>query len=275
MILRRSTRTKRFAAGILSAALLGSAVLAATALGLLAGAAGATPAWADDSDDSNMTVEVIDPNAPPTTPPPTTTPPPASGGNQGPGAASGPSPTAPPTVTQAPITDPDNADGALGEESATLAGLIYVSNVRSTGSWSLHPDGGEVRIVLVIRNVSGETVNGVARFWITTAWGWMMVEPVETEVNELVPGETRELTATLPGPGQWIFYQTHAEFIPPESVDGVELNPITRAENIIVVPWFSIAVASAVLLLGIGTYVWWRRASARQAMDADEETVAA
>jgi hypothetical protein len=43
------------------------------------------------------------------------------------------------------------------------------------------------------------------------------------------------------------------------------MRTIERAENFVVVPWFSIAIAVGLGLLAVG-YAWWRRARAREAV---------
>lgn len=249
----RNARALRLAAcTLLSMVLLGS-------FGVGAGVLSAAPAHANGTEDG-VVVEIVDPTPTPAPAPPPATP---SAGpspqTPTPRAATNSTPAPPaPSVTQQSITDPTAADTALGDQSESMAGLFYVSAAHTTPSLTIHPNGGEVKIVLSIRNVAGETIDGAARFWINTAWGWQMSEVVEEQVLALAPGETRELTATLPGPGQWTFYQAHAEFLPPATVDGVDLKPIVRAENTMVFPLFSVGIA-AIAGLGVGGYFWWAR----------------
>lgn len=223
---------------------------------------GTTPAIADDAED-NLTVEIIDQDVPG---PPVVTPVPPVVPSATPPGRSGATftPTSSPGVTQQSITDPAAADEALGEHSDTMAGLIYVSMAHATPGLSFHPDGGEVAIVLSIRNVSGETLDGVARFKIATAWGWQASEDLEVAVAALVPGETRVLTATLPGPGQWAFYQTQVSFIPPEKVDNVELAPIVRSENFLVLPLFAAGIVCVLGAAAIGYFWRAKRLSRRE-----------
>lgn len=243
---------------------LGALLLATlVAGGLAASAFSSVPAYAQD-DEGNLSVEIVDPAAPSPSPSPTPTPAapaapapaPRSTGTPGASAAT-------PAITQSTITDAAAADAALGPQSESMAGLIYVSAAHTAPRLSLHPDGGEVAIVLSLRNVASETVDGTARFWITTAWGWGASEPVEVEVTALAPGETRELTATLPGPGQWAFYQAHAEYTPPATVDGVDLAAITRTEFLFILPLFALGVAGVAGIV-VGAYVWGSRVLARR-----------
>lgn len=246
------------------------------ALGLIAAVAlGASPAQAEpihpallvggpvaaEENEDGLVVKVVDPATP--TPAPT----PAPSSAPATPAPQAPRPAAPgatlPQVSQQTLTEPADADAALGEGSESMAGLIYVSTARTAPSLTLHPDGGAVAVVLTVRSVAGETIDGAAKFWLTTAWGWPASPPIEVDVPALSPGETRELTATLSGPGQWTFYQAHAEFTPPASVDGVELSAITRTENFLILPLFTLGIAIA-LAAAVGVVVWGSRVLGRR-----------
>lgn len=246
------------AGALLGAVALGGSPALAAPIHPAAHAAG----WqlADESDDG-LVVKVVDPAAPAPSPAPSPAPGPSFPAPQSPRPLSNGGPL--PQVAQQTLTDAAEADAALGPKSESMAGLIYVSAARTAPNLTLHPDGGEVAIVLTLRNLAGETVDGTARFWITTAWGWGASEPVEVEVPALAPGETRELTATLPGPGQWAFYQAHAAYTPPASVDGVDLAAITRTENLFILPLFALGIA-AVIGAVVGAYAWGSRVLARR-----------
>ena len=255
---RRLTTLGVSALALLGALALGAAPASAAPIHPASHAAG----WQlTDEGDDGLVVKVVDPTTPTPAPTPTPTPTPVAPTPQSPRPASGSGPL--PQVVQQPLTDTAAADAALGPQSESMAGLIYVSAARTAPRFSLHPDGGEVAIVLSLRNVASETVDGTARFWITTAWGWGASEPVEVEVTALAPGETRELTATLPGPGQWAFYQAHAEYTPPATVDGVDLAAITRTEFLFILPLFALGVAGVAGIV-VGAYVWGSRVLARR-----------
>ena len=71
----------------------------------------------------------------------------------------------------------------------------------------------------------------------------------DVAIAALQPGETRVVTAQLHHAGQWTVLDAHVTFTPPESVDGVQLTPVTRDATIFVFPWLIVA---AVCLAAIG-----------------------
>jgi hypothetical protein len=70
-------------------------------------------------------------------------------------------------------------------------------------------------------------------------------------VPDIQPGETRAVTASVHGVGQWGILNGHATFVPPKSLDSVTLNAATRTGTIVYIPWFP-----AVCLAG-GSAVWF------------------
>jgi hypothetical protein len=65
------------------------------------------------------------------------------------------------------------------------------------------------------------------------------------EIADLKPGETRTVEASLGGIGQSTFVQVHATLTPPKTVDGVELDSITRDQFLVVPPWGVAALGGA------------------------------
>lgn len=229
----------------------------------------ATPAHAeDDSDSGNLVVTITDGTtpAPTPTPPPPATQPPAGGTPSG--GVPGSGTTIPLPVTQTTVTDLNAADQALGDDAADIQGLIYVSAAHVTTPHSLAPSGGTVPVTISVRNLSTKTITGTVDFWITTLWGWRMSDIPTTDVEALAPGETREITAQLPGPGQWTLFTAHATYTPPAAVDGVEMHPLTRENFLLVPPYFALAVILFLVLGYFGYRLWSRHRTVEEAADA-------
>lgn len=257
----RSSGWVRLTARIGAATLLGTAL--AGTVGVSVALTSPTHAWATDRDET-VSVQIVDGEAPTPTPT-TTTAPPATPSSTGVPSTGGTFlPTTTPGVTQQTITDPAAADAAM-VDAETMAGLIYVSALRASSSPSILPDGGDVSLVVSIRNLSGETIDGAASFWLSAGFGLTVSDVIEVDVPALAPGETRTLTANLPGPGQWTLLQANATYTPPPTIDGVDVQAITRTENVLVAPWFTLSTAS-MAIAGVGGYLWWARQAARRAV---------
>lgn len=153
------------------------------------------------------------------------------------------------------------------------AGLIHVSRVQTTTDGSLLPSGGRVTLTLDVRNPSQKRLSGTVDFWIATLWGTRASSLPTEAVKNLAPGETRTLTATLDGPGQFVVYRAHAVFTPTTAVDGVEAKVQSREALLFVTPTFALS-ALGVLALAVAVL----RAAARRrqaaAVEAGEAVVA-
>ena len=100
-----------------------------------------------------------------------------------------------------------------------------------------------------MRNVSDTTFSSTARFWLDSPFGTTVSEVKGVEIVDLKPGESRVVDATLGGIGQWTFVTAHATLTPPKTVDGVELDSITRDQFVVIPPW---GVLSLIGVGGIG-----------------------
>lgn len=205
-------------------------------------------AAAETIDEGNITVDVTDGVEP--TPRPTFTPP-------GPPPVNPPRPGPPVAadVTQATIPDPVGADEALGEDPAVAGGILAMSGLTATASPSIAIGNGYVTLDFVVRNTSATAFDSTARFWIDNAVGGRIVDVDDVTVAALEPGETRRVQVRVDGLGQHFVLHAHVTLTPPDTVEGVELDAITRDTTIAVPPLFVLSLVS-----GIGAasgLLWW------------------
>jgi hypothetical protein len=225
-------RTSRLGSSRLRTPLALAAVAVAIGLATATAAATAGPARADDESGIGLSVDLPsatstpDPTASPTSTPTVTTPS-TSSNTTGSSSTVSPSTSAVAPVSTAAVTP--------GEDTVDLGGKFFVSGLASGSGFSVDPFSGEAVIHITVRNVSKETVNASARFWADGPFGNELSE-VKVKIEDLKPDESRVVTATLTGLGQWTFIQAHATFTPPKVVEGTELAPVTRDQFLFVPP---------------------------------------
>lgn len=213
------------------AAAAGAVVLAALVTGA-AGVGASTPTPTDGPPPAGLNLEVTvvpGKGSAPTTPPaPTTT-------NRTTSTTEGGT-----TVVTGPVSAP-----ALDEGEYSLGGILYISGLSTEYQPSIDPLAGELHTHFTVRNVSNATIDSTARFWVTGPFGTELsaVDPVD--IAGLKPDETTMVSATLTGVGQWTFATAHVTITPPETVDGVALEPMTRDAFVFLPPWFLLALAAA------------------------------
>jgi len=188
----------------------------------------------DDPDGVGLTVSVVGPTATPTatTPLTSTTKP------------------VPPATTQSTPVGAAVAD-ALGTDPVVLAGILAVSGLTATSHPNVGPDGGEIDLKFTVKNLTTTPIDSTLRFWVDNALGLEIRSVDDASLTGLPGGETRTVTATLPGMGQWSAYNTHVTLTPPASVDGTELTPMTRDALLLVPPYFVLLISA----LGAGLAV--------------------
>jgi hypothetical protein len=226
-----STTARRTAA----AALLG-AMVAVSALCL-----GSSAALADDEDGIGLSVTVPGSSTVPGAVVPGTVTP-VTGSTRGPSSTG----TTPSDDTVDPVAD---TTPALEDDEVDLGGVLYISGLSSAYEWSVNPLDGRSETSFTVRNVSDTTFSSTARFWLDSPFGTTVSEVKGVKITDLKPGESRVVDATLGGIGQWTFVTAHATLTPPKSVEGVELDSITRDQFVVIPPW---GVLSLVGLGGIG-----------------------
>ncbi len=165
-----------------------------------------------------------------------------AGGRSGSSAGSVPAGSGSETVsTVSPSPSPAPGDVDLG-------GVVHVGGLLSDVRISPNPFGGSALLSFTVRNVSKSTFDATADFWMEGPSGNRVAQVDAVTVSQLKAGESRVVSAELPGVGQWTVLTAHATFRPPAEVEGTPLSPLTRDVTVFVFPWMVVAV---LLLAGI------------------------
>jgi hypothetical protein len=160
-------------------------------------------------------------------------------------------------VAETTVDSPAEADDALGEDLVDLGGVLYISGLTSSVSPTLDPGNGSVSLSFTVRNVADSAFDSTARFWIDNAFGVPVAEVTNLRIQNLEPGETRIVTATMRGIGQWTVLGGHVTLIPPDEVDGTELSPLTRDTTLALAPLFVLLlVAGGAALTALVGLAW-------------------
>jgi hypothetical protein len=210
----------------------------------LAGIASAASATADDTTGGiGITVTIEPAPAAPgdTTPAPVTT---TTTTVIGPSGGTGS--TVPSTVVS---TTPLGNTGGITPtaDEYNLGGIVFISGLTSNYNPAVNPLAGTMTIRFTVRNVSDSTVDAGTRFWITGPANNTLGQS-RVAVGALASGETRVVTAVVPGVGQWGVIGTHMTFTPPAEVDGIALVPVTRSGYSVATPLY----VTSVLVVALG-----------------------
>ncbi|MCI2956331.1 hypothetical protein MN032_01395 [Agromyces atrinae] len=170
---------------------------------------------------------------------------PAQPAPAGPPRSTGSGSSAPATV--APVAVPVVA----AADEFDLGGVLYIGGLSSAFSPSINPGGGEMQLWFTVRNVSASTFDASADFTLDGPFANRIGEVDGVEILELKPGETRTVSASIAGVGQWAFLTAHATLEPPANVDGEELTPVTRDASIFAPPWF----IGVLLVIGAAAFI--------------------
>lgn len=132
----------------------------------------------------------------------------------------------------------------VADDEQSIGGILYISGLASAYAPSIDPLSGDLQVHFTVRNVSNATIDSSARFWVSNPFGGEISAVGPVDVAGLKPDESRVVDATLSGVGQWTFATAHVTLTPPETVDGVELAPLTRDAFVFLPPWFLLALAA-------------------------------
>lgn len=146
---------------------------------------------------------------------------------------------------------PSSPPATTTSDEVSVGGVFYVSGVTASSTLSLNPFGGDEHAQFSVRNVTTSTLDATASFHLTNIFGAQIGAVENIPISQLKPGESRVVEAVLPGMGQWTFGTVSATFIPPESVGGATLTPVTRDTFVFVLPWLVIAV----IVIVVGVFV--------------------
>ena len=225
-------------------------LVAALAVGGLWSASAASATTADDGSGQSgygLSVTVTSPTPTPTpATSPTLTPPVTPGSS-----AAGSSPVQRTMTTVDTKTTTTPVVAVPTSNQASLGGKLFLDGVHSSYQPSVNPFDGTVTVAFTVKNVSKETVDATARFWATGPFGNDIGSVDKMAVTQLAPGESRVVSAELPGVGQWIFINAGYTFTPTATIDGVAVAPISRTAPLFIFPWGVAVIA----LLGVGSVV--------------------
>ena len=204
---------------------------AALSLAIVAMAAPAATAADDPGEGIGIDVSVIGPSSSPS---PSTTPTKKPTG----GSSSSPEPSA--------SGEPEDE---LGDDAIDVGGVLYIGGLRGEITPSVSARGGNAELSITVRNTSSKLTDLSLRFWLKNAVGATIGEISRLTVRDLKPDETRTIRTTITTVGQWTFYTAHVTVTPPEVLDGVELDPITRDTALFVPPYFLVVIGGTIALL--------------------------
>lgn len=137
-----------------------------------------------------------------------------------------------------------------GADEVSADGMLFIGGLESSSSLSLNPGEAVVNLSFTVRNASQSTIDATADFWVSSVFGNEVDAAHDIDIAGLLPGETRAVSTQLHKAGQWTLLTAHVTLTPPETVDGVELTPVTRDALVVVFPWF-LAVLLILAILAI------------------------
>jgi hypothetical protein len=162
----------------------------------------------------------------------------------------------------------------LGDDEYSVGGVLYVSGLRTEYRPSINPLAGELRAHFTVRNVSTAIIDSSSRFWVTSPVGTEISSVEDVPIAGLKPNESVVVDATLTGVGQWTFATAHVTLTPPDVVDGVPLEPLTRDVFVVLPPWFLLALAAIVVLASVAVRIVRSQRAGSIALVAAAEPVA-
>lgn len=148
--------------------------------------------------------------------------------------------------------------GYLGPDPFNLGGVFYLGNL---AAWADYTNGAyfpDAKLQFAVKNVSRDIVPASAHLWVSGPLGITVADVPRYLLVGLEPGETRLVTATVRGIGQWGIYSGHLVFTPPETVNGGDAIAFEREAT-----FGAFSVVAALLLLvaalaGLVSFVGFR-----------------
>lgn len=146
------------------------------------------------------------------------------------------------------LTPAGAATSAPASGEYNLGGILYLSGLASHYVWTGNPLDSSAALKITVRNVSKTTFDSSARFWVETATGQAVGQQHELKIPALKPEESRVISTSLDGLGQWTLLHAHVTLTPPTEVEGTKLVAVSR-DSYFVVPPLGIAGAA---MVGVG-----------------------
>jgi hypothetical protein len=228
----------------------------------------ATPlAASGETDDGDISVNIIEDGLYPfPTPTASTTPAPGGGsgnggggGNPGGPVSGGSGATGTGTGTGAVPTNPANPSNdptvPPGEQV-----LLFVSGLTVNGHPSVNPfAGGRVTAELEVRNLTTEVFDARTDFRVDDLFGNELAKAPTTQVLGLQPGEVRTVQVDLGEVRIAGLVHAYATITPPDTVAGTALEPVDRDAWNVLPSWYAVGLlVAAVISLGAGAYLRYR-----------------
>lgn len=132
-----------------------------------------------------------------------------------------------------------------------LQAVLSISSISSTYASGLNPFAGETTINYTVTNSGNVSLGADAVASVRGIFGIPVSGNEAFEVPELLPGDTRTITAVVPGVGQWIFLTPTIELAATVDDDALNAGPLPTAKRdsaLLVMPW---GLLAAVLLLAL------------------------
>jgi hypothetical protein len=140
-----------------------------------------------------------------------------------------------------------------------IQALLTISSVDAEYAPSLNPFDGRVNMTFTISNTGNVALGGQAATVVTGLFGIPLTNTDHAEIPELLPGNSRTMTITANGVGQWIVLNPTMTVT--ATVDDGAIKPSTlpsaqRSAVVFAMPWTLLLI----LLIGGGIYVYrrWR-----------------
>ena len=132
-----------------------------------------------------------------------------------------------------------------------LQAALSISSISSSYASNLNPFAGETTIDYTVTNSGNVSLGADAVASVRGIFGIPVSGNEAFEVPELLPGDTRTITAVVPGVGQWIFLAPTIDLAATVDDDALNAGPLPTAKRdsvLLVMPWALLAV---ILLAGL------------------------
>jgi dihydroorotate dehydrogenase (fumarate) len=157
-----------------------------------------------------------------------------------------------------------------------LQPTLTISSLSASYTPSLNPLAGDATVTFTVTNGGNVALAGDVTVAVKGLFGIDLAAPVNSQVEEMLPGSTRTVTTTVTGVGQWVFLNPSVTLVPtiePDALNPGPLNRVNRDAVLFVVPWALLALV--VIGLAIWGWIWFsRRRNDRRAQEWIEYTEA-
>jgi hypothetical protein len=152
------------------------------------------------------------------------------------------------TVTEETVSGADAAL-LLGPDPFNLGGVFYVGGLVAHASYPLGVFSPAAEVSFAVRNVSNKPLTATLNFSIDNVFGMTVAELKKYKIQNLQPGETREVTALVRDIGQWTVYSARMTFNPPKTVEGNVLTSFSLSSGFMALAvWVLIEVLVGTIL---------------------------